>query len=48
MEGASPGEVVGVGRYGHGEWARGGLGVVRARGLAGWGAWEAIFAGSQL
>ena len=28
--------------------ARGGLWKVRARGLAGWCAWEAIFAGSQL
>ena len=27
--------------------ARGGLGVVRARGFVGWCAWEAVFAGSR-
>lgn len=43
-----PVDVVGDGRYGHGERARGGSWKVRARGPAGWCAWEAIFAGSQL
>ena len=46
--GCEPGDLLAGVRERLSSRARGGFGVVRARGLAGWCAWEAIFAGSQL